>query len=87
MERPGVGVRGIVIIVTSNEVGPGSMEQTVKSPKVYFLQPSAEYESILNSVISIRNNSKRSSNLYKPKTREREYKGNHVENNTRGDKS
>lgn len=57
--------------MTSSEAGLGSMEEAVKSPKVY---SSTEYEHTLNSIITIRNknNKKRSSNLHDTNIRDNE---------------
>lgn len=81
------GIRAVIIKVTSNEVGPGAMEKAVKSPKVYSTQSSEEYESTLNSIITIRNNDnkKRSSNIYDTNIRDNEE--NHGEDNRVEDQS
>lgn len=73
--------------MTSNEVEPGSMEEAVKSPKLYSSQFSAEYESTLNSIITIRNNEnkKRSSNIYDTNMGDNEE--NHGEDNRVEDQS
>lgn len=63
------------------------MEEAVKSPKVYSTQSSEEYESTLNSIITIRNNDnkKRSINIYDTNIRNNEE--NHGEDNRVEDQS
>ena len=63
------------------------MEETVKPPQVYATQFSAEYESTLTSIITVRNNDnkKRSSNIYDINIRDNEE--NHREDNRVEDQS